>query len=75
MEQTRFSKYVQTIGLTEAIELVLADPSVHFFTKDTIRHGLSIDPLDAFYDVKLALEVLEAHLQKVTDQGMRVTVY
>jgi len=62
MEKTRFAKDVDVIGVRLAIDNVLLDPCVHFFTKDTIRRGLNMDPLDAYYDAALATEVLRAHM-------------
>jgi len=62
MEKTRFAKDVENVGLRQAIDDVLLDPTVHFFTKDTIRRGLNMDPLDAYYDAALATEVLRAHM-------------
>ena len=66
---TRFQSLVQRVGISRAIEEVLGDPSVHNFTKDTIRRGLRLDPLDAFYDVQLASEVLRAFLDHVLPIG------
>ena len=62
---TRFQSMVENVGITKAIEAVLADPTVHFFTQDTIRRGLQMDPVDAFHDVELASEVLRAFLDHV----------
>jgi hypothetical protein len=39
--------------------VVLNDPSVHNFTKQIIRDGLTKDPVDAVSDVETALEVLK----------------
>jgi len=62
---TRFQSLVQRVGISKAIDEVLKDPSVHNFTKDTIRRGLQLDCLDASRDVQLAAEVLRAHLDHV----------
>ena len=44
---------------------VLNSNSVHYFTKDIIKQGLTKDPVDAYYDCKLALEVLKEHMDQV----------
>ena len=44
---------------------VLNSDSVHSFTKDIIKQGLTKDPVDAYYDCKLALEVLKEHMDQV----------
>ena len=44
---------------------VLNSDSVHFFTKDIIKQGLTKDPVDAYYDCKLALDVLKEHMDQI----------
>lgn len=44
---------------------VLNSNSVHYFTKDIIKQGLTKDPVDAYYDCKLALNVLKEHMDQV----------
>ncbi len=44
---------------------VLNSDSVHSFTKDIIKQGLTKDPVDAYYDCKLALDVLKGHMDQV----------
>ena len=44
---------------------VLNSDSVHHFTKDIIKQGFTKDPVDAYYDCKLALEVLKEHMDQV----------
>ena len=64
----RFTDLVAAEGFQKALDTVLGDPSVHFFTTDTIVRGLSLDPLDACRDAELAAEVLRAHLDHITDK-------
>jgi hypothetical protein len=45
--------------ITEKIKQVLDDPSVHNLTKEILRKALTVDMLDAVYDVQLAYECLE----------------
>lgn len=68
-EKTRFANLVDRVGISKAIEEVLADRAVHFFTQDIIRKGMTMDPLDAYYDAALATEVLRAWLDHVIPMG------
>ncbi len=54
----------------EHIENVLADDSVHYAAKTIIRDGLERDCLDAFYDVKLALDCLSSVLTDIQREAM-----
>ena len=58
-------------GMTadEAMQAVLSDPCVHFFTKDTIRRGLTLDCVDAYNDVNLAAHVLRKVMDKALGRG------
>lgn len=40
------------------VNAILTSPSVHFFTKEIIKEGLTKDTLDAVKDVQFALEAL-----------------
>lgn len=42
------------------VEKILADPSVHDLTKNTIRTGMTKDPVDAYHGVLLAAKALKA---------------
>jgi len=65
----RFTDLAAAEGFDAALKTLLADPGVHFFATDTIRRGLTLDPLDACYDAELAAEVLRAHLDHITRKG------
>ena len=47
---------------------VLKSPGISNFTKDIIKQGLTKDPVDAYYDCKLALEVLKEHMNEVLNR-------
>lgn len=47
------------------VEPILNDPTVHNFTKEIIRKGMTLDPVDAVADVRLALYALHAILEDV----------
>ena len=47
---------------------VLNSDSVHNFTKDIIKQGLTKDLVDAYYDCKLVLEILKEHMDSVLNQ-------
>ena len=44
------------------IDKILADPTVHNLTKDTLREALTKDPVDAYYDIKLVADTLKARM-------------
>ncbi len=50
-------KYVSKETKSKVME-ILDDDSVHYFTKNIIREGLTKDDVDAYFDVKLALDAL-----------------
>ncbi len=47
------------------LDRVMSGDSVHNFTKDIIREGLTKDPLDAVRDCELALRCLKEHMEEV----------
>jgi len=49
----------------EKVKAVLNNDSIHYFAKNIIADGLDRDCLDAYYDVKIALECLELVLNDV----------
>ena len=53
----------------EKAEGILGDPGVHYFTKKIIEEGLKRDMVDAVYDIKLALEVLEDRMYQTLNVG------
>jgi len=55
---------IKANGLDLTIKAIMENDGVHFFTKDIIRRGLGLDPIDACYDVLIAAEVLEAHMDR-----------
>lgn len=55
------------------IPKILDDPSVHNLTKETIRKGLAQDPVDAYFDVRLAAEALEAWMNHQLSRGDEMT--
>jgi len=60
----RVKASIKEIGLDETIKKILSDPGVHFFTQEIIRKELGLDPVDACFDVLIAAEVLEAHMDR-----------
>lgn len=56
----------EPIGYTQGwrgdVQRVLASPSVHTLTKDTLRAALTKDLVDAYYDVKLVADLLKARM-------------
>ncbi|KKK65221.1 hypothetical protein LCGC14_2976320 [marine sediment metagenome] len=50
---------LDTMTALEAVKDVLADDGVHNLTKDIIRRGLNLDPVDAYFDARLAADVLK----------------
>ena len=50
--------------IEEAIQEVLADPAVHNLTKDTLRAALAKDLVDAYFDVKLAADLLKERMER-----------
>ena len=51
--------------MSKLLDKVMEDNGVHSFTKDIIKAGLKKDPVDAYYDCKLALMVLEEKMNQV----------
>lgn len=49
-----------------AQEIIENDPTVHNFTKAIIREGSQLDPVDAYYDCKMALQVLRSRMRNAT---------
>ena len=47
------------------LDNIMKDDGVHCFTKDIIKLGLQKDPVDAYYDCKLALRVLKNRMDFV----------
>ena len=47
---------------------VLDDPAVHVLTKSILLSTFSLDLLDAYYDIKLAADVLRAELDALLDK-------
>ena len=58
-------RFKEKYGYLANLDEVLNSDSVHNFTKDIIKQGLSKDPVDAYYDCKLALDVLKEHMDSV----------
>ena len=46
------------------IEAVLASPSVHNLTKDTLRAALTKDLVDAYHDIQLVADLLKARMDR-----------
>lgn len=53
--------------MTTSKEKLLNDPTVHDFTKDIIRQGFRLDPVDSYYDCKRALQVLRTRMRNATE--------
>ncbi len=53
--------------MTPSKERLLNDPTVRDFTKDIIRKGFELDPVDSYYDCKMALQVLRARMRNATE--------
>ena len=56
------SNITEPANYQAAADELLNSPCVHDITKRIIREGLERDCIDAYYDVKLALDVLRARL-------------
>lgn len=48
--------------MTKHIAAVLADPAVHQLVKDTLRAALTKDPVDAYFDIELAADLLKERM-------------
>lgn len=59
------TKEILCTELTTRVKL-LSDPTVHNFTKDIIKEGLRLNPVDAYYDCKIALQVLRSRMRNAT---------
>jgi len=51
--------------LQKEVDDILESYSVHYFTKEIIKEGLQKDCVDAYYDVKLALDILKKRMDEV----------
>ena len=47
------------------IDKILASSSVHNLTKDILREALTKDPIDAYFDVKLAADALKERMDNI----------
>jgi len=52
-------------GIIPSREEVIADPSVHNFTKIILEAAADKDCVDAYYDVLLAAKVLEKEMKMI----------
>ena len=50
--------------MNKQIQEVLADPAVHNLTKDTLRAALTKDIVDAYFDVRLAADLLKERMER-----------
>lgn len=63
------------VPIDDRIDEVLGSHSIHFMAKDILRAGRERDCLDAYYDCKMACELLEQRMHQILygtqEQGER----
>lgn len=53
------------------VAMVLADPAVSYWLKDALRRALRRDPVDAYYDAKLLVELLAPAPERANLEAQR----
>ena len=55
------------------IKEIMADPTVHNLTKYVIALAMDKDPVDAYYDVQLALDVIRERMEAVLNMNSHIS--